>query len=97
RMQSSVPKQYLMVNGKTVLQLTLERLGNLPIFARIVVVLADGDSQWPAVLARLDAQLREKVLIVAGGHERFHSVSNALTALQAIAEPQDWVLVHDAV
>lgn len=97
RMQSAIPKQYLEIDGTSLLQLTLERLGNMPWFARIVVALAAEDEHWPAVQARLSGKLREKLLIVTGGSERYRSVHNALQGLAGFAQPQDWVLVHDAV
>jgi 2-C-methyl-D-erythritol 4-phosphate cytidylyltransferase len=36
------------------------------------------------------------LLSASGGEERCHSVLNALTALQKVADESDWVLVHDA-
>jgi 2-C-methyl-D-erythritol 4-phosphate cytidylyltransferase len=96
RMQAGLPKQYLSVAGKPVLQHTLERLGAMPEFIHVVVALAEGDDAWPEIEAALDAGLRGKLLLAAGGAERFQSVANALAVLQAYASPDDWVLVHDA-
>jgi 2-C-methyl-D-erythritol 4-phosphate cytidylyltransferase len=97
RMVAAKPKQYLQIAGKTLLQLTLERLGAMPWFSRIVVVLAEDDRHWPGVAAALDAALQEKLQTVVGGSERYRSVANALTALAGLARENDWVLVHDAV
>ena len=52
-MQAEVPKQYLMVAGKSLLQHSLERLGALPEIDRIVVALAAEDSDWPMLLQHL--------------------------------------------
>lgn len=97
RMQAEVPKQYLMVAGKSLLQHTLERLGGLPELSRIVVALAVDDSDWPLLAAHLPASITSKLLMAAGGTERMQSVASALTALQPFAADDDWVLVHDAV
>ena len=46
RMQVSIPKQYLCINGQTVLSLTLARLSALADIKRIMVVLNPEDSHW---------------------------------------------------
>lgn len=97
RMQAELPKQYLEVAGKTLLQHTLERLGALPEISRIAVALAPQDSAWPVLAAQLPRAVSAKLLVTAGGAERMQSVANALATLQAHAAPDDWVLVHDAV
>jgi 2-C-methyl-D-erythritol 4-phosphate cytidylyltransferase len=89
RMGSSSPKQYLHLHGKPILQHTLERL-NLSCIAGIVVCVADNDPYWDTLT------LPMSVMRVSGGAERCHSVLNGLQALQQHAQPDDWVLVHDA-
>lgn len=96
-MQAEVPKQYLMVAGKSLLQHSLERLGALPEIDRIVVALAAEDSDWPMLLQHLPTNITDKLLLAEGGAERMESVANALSALQPFAADDDWVLVHDAV
>lgn len=97
RMGGDRPKQYLELLGKPLLQHTLERLGSLDSFDRIVLVLAAGDQWWPAIDASLPAVLKAKLLVVNGGSERCVSVQHGLSALQEIAADSDWVLVHDVV
>lgn len=97
RMQAAVPKQYLQVHGKPLLQHTLERLAVLDCFSAVVLVLAADDQQGAALVAALPPALRAKLRLVTGGNERFRSVLNALQALQDRASASDWVLVHDAV
>lgn len=93
RMAASIPKQYLPLRGKSVLQHTLERLLDHPRLRAVVLVLAPDDAHWP----RLDAQYQDRPLITAeGGAERAHSVLNGLRALAGPAAAEDWVLVHDA-
>lgn len=92
RMGTELPKQYLPLAGRRVIEHTLERLGNHPRISGIVVALADGDLHWSRVKLACPAP----VLTVTGGRERCHSVLNGLSRLREIAQPDDWVLVHDA-
>ncbi|HHB92380.1 MAG TPA: 2-C-methyl-D-erythritol 4-phosphate cytidylyltransferase [Thioploca sp.] len=89
RMGNVCPKQYLQLQGKTILQHTLERF-NLSIIAGIVVCIADHDKYWDKL------NLPMPIIRAGGGKERCHSVLNGLQVLQQHAKPNDWVLVHDA-
>ncbi len=97
RMQQAVPKQYLQVLGKTLLQHSLENLGSLVELDRILLAVSPDDQQINAVLSALPPALRAKVLLTEGGAERADSVHNAVRALTGSADPMDWVMVHDAV
>jgi 2-C-methyl-D-erythritol 4-phosphate cytidylyltransferase len=90
RVGGAVPKQYLKLLDRTVLEWSLRALLAHPAVTGGVVVLADGDSEWP----RLPASLRESLKTAPGGAERCDSVLNGLRALPVDAD--DWVLVHDA-
>lgn len=92
RMGAAVPKQYLPLAGKPVLQHTLERLLQVARLERVVVALAPADPHWPMLAAAADP----RVTATLGGEERAESVRNGLCALQEIAQDLDWVLVHDA-
>ena len=91
RMGTDCPKQYLSLQGKPILQHTLERLAATSM-SGIVVALSATDPYWDALKLDLSVPLMR----VEGGVERFHSVLNSLHHLQQQAEPDDWVLVHDA-
>lgn len=98
RFGASQPKQYAELQGRTVIEWALAPFLADPNCAGAVVVLAADDPYWPQVAARL-AKLpgRQPELIVAtGGVERSHTVRNGLSALEARAGSDDWVLVHDA-
>jgi len=92
RMQSSLPKQYLTLNGRTVLDQTIKRLLDTRLFHKVVVALHADDQWWP------QSDYVESPLIetVVGGVHRSDSVLCALDALNQYAEDSDWVLVHDA-
>jgi len=90
RMGGDRPKQYLPLHDKPILQHTLERLHSAGVMG-IVVCLAENDNNWSTLT--LPPCL---VIPATGGSERCYSVFNGLCALQPHAQPDDWVLVHDA-
>ena len=92
RMKSDVAKQYLKIDDKTVLEITLATLLDEPEIGGVVVCLASDDTQWSS-LASSENPL---VIDTVGGDTRAQSVLNGLDALEATADVNDWVLVHDA-
>ena len=92
RMGSDVPKQYLKILGKTILEHTVERLARHPQISGVVVAVAADDSYWDS----LTFATEKPVIKTQGGAERCHSVKNALYEVTRHASDQDWVLVHDA-
>lgn len=92
RMGTEIPKQYLKVLGKEVLQHTLEHLLQVERVSGIVVALGKDDEYWD----ELPCSTNPKILRADGGKERSDSVFSGLLRLSDLAEPADWVLVHDA-
>jgi len=92
RMNADCPKQYLKINGKTVLEHTLECFIRHPRISGVVVAIAEYDQYWPSLAFKTD----RPVITVKGGAERCHSVLNAMQGLEELAGDDDWVLVHDA-
>ncbi|HRQ63362.1 MAG TPA: 2-C-methyl-D-erythritol 4-phosphate cytidylyltransferase [Xanthomonadaceae bacterium] len=90
RFGGQIPKQFVPVLGKPLLQHALERLASCPSVEGMVVVL-------PAeATAPLPVEMRGKPMRRAGGGaERVDSVSNGLAALPADLEQDAFVLVHD--
>jgi 2-C-methyl-D-erythritol 4-phosphate cytidylyltransferase len=92
RLGAAVPKQYLELFGRSVLQLTLDRLARHPDVTGLMVALSADDSRWPGW-----CEIRGKqVLSCVGGRERGDSVLAGLRALPAQVRERDWILVHDA-
>lgn len=90
RMGADCPKQYLEVDGRPLLALTLERLhGVYPQAGLCLCLDADDDYFDPAWVPFANWQR------ISGGIERADSVSNALAALATCANADDMVLVHD--
>ena len=92
RVQADVPKQYLSIKHKTILEHTLERFCLHPKIEGVVVAISGNDDIWKT----LDISSHPKITDVEGGVERCHSVLNGLRALSDHASSNDWVLVHDA-
>ena len=91
RMGLGIPKQYLNVAGKPIIQHTIELLLGLDQLAGVMVSISSED-HWFSNLNFND----ERVSSTVGGATRAISVSNGLDALSQSAVKQDWVLVHDA-
>ena len=100
RFGERLPKQYAPLHARTVIEWSLAPFLEDDRCMGAVVVIAENDSHWPAVQARLhaaDQQSRtSKCSVAMGGTERSASVRNGLARLQDRAAAQDWVLVHDA-
>ncbi|MGL6258505.1 2-C-methyl-D-erythritol 4-phosphate cytidylyltransferase [Vibrio sp. WXL103] len=92
RMQADKPKQYLSLQGKTILEHTAERFLQRDDIKQVIIATSQDDPYFPQLpLAR-----HPKVTRVEGGSERADTV---LSALNYIAEHESqpcWVMVHDA-
>ena len=92
RMGSEIPKQYLEIGNKTVLEHTLELFINHDSIDTIIVVLHPGDRYWES----LSVSLNPKIVTITGGDERVDSVFFGLEKIQLMGGKNDWVMVHDA-
>lgn len=87
-----LPKQYLQLAGRAVLEWSAAPLLARPDCAGVIVALAPDDQHWPTLALAHDA----RVQTVIGGAERADSVRQGLMALRSQLGDDDWVLVHDA-
>lgn len=92
RMGENIPKQYLKLNDKTIIEHTLSVFEQHDAISEVVVSISDGDEYW----ADLNLSLSKPLHVADGGKERCDSVLNGLMFLENIATDDDWVLVHDA-
>jgi 2-C-methyl-D-erythritol 4-phosphate cytidylyltransferase len=88
----SVPKQYLTLVGKFVIDHAVRPFISRPECQGIVVALALDDQRWRGLEFASDARTK----VVHGGAERADSVRAGLEVLRGFAESRDWILVHDA-
>ena len=93
RMQSGIPKQFLLLNGIPVLMRTLFAFYNFENQVQIILVLPkEHIGYWKNLCAEFDFDVDHK--LVAGGETRFHSVKNGLAK---ISNTESLVAVHDGV
>lgn len=92
RMNSNTPKQYLVLNNKTILEHTLRIFEQHHSMSEVVVVISEEDEYWSS----LDIKYSKPLHKVYGGQERCNSVLNGLNFLDNKAADDDWILVHDA-
>ena len=89
RMQQDKPKQYLPINGKTILEHTVSILLEYAPINRIILAVAENDPY----INRLAFIHHPKISLVCGGATRAESVLNGLKNIQ---QENTWALVHDA-
>lgn len=87
RIGSPVPKQYLTLAGRSIIEHTLGVLLAHPLIDGVMVALAPGDADWPG----LTSLHGKPVKTCVGGATRAASVLHALQAVSC-----DAVVVHDA-
>lgn len=92
RMGSSVPKQYLPLAGRAVIDHTIERLLLHPMIDGLYLAISSEDGFW----GDTEFSGHPDLVTVPGGVERCYSVFNALEMLRKRGGDDDWVLVHDA-
>ena len=92
RMGSALPKQFLQLGGRAVLQMTIERFLEACPDIKVVTVLPEAHMAWWRQYCR-DRNFNCPQRLVPGGFTRFHSVKNALEYVPDGAI----VAVHDAV
>lgn len=92
RMGAGMPKQFLMLGNRPILQYTIEKFAHALPEAKILTVLPrDCFQEWKTLCATHSLDIPQT--IVAGGITRFHSVLNALKKVPDGAI----VLIHDGV
>lgn len=96
RMNSDIPKQYLLVKDIPVFMYSFRKFVSEPSIRTIVLVVAD---EWrDFVQSWIEKEpLEQTVLFASAGSSRQHSVLNGLRRLQGVASGDDLVFVHDAV
>lgn len=91
RMQGDVPKQFMLLNGKLIIQYSMEAFYAFdPSIQIIIVVHPDFTAQWQQLCLEYKIAIQHKV--VEGGKTRFDSVKNGLEFI----DDDGLVAVHDA-
>jgi 2-C-methyl-D-erythritol 4-phosphate cytidylyltransferase len=93
RMQSSLPKQFLLLNGKPVLMHTIAAFEQAQAKPSIILVLpAAYHGYWHQLVQEYSFTIPHQ--LVTGGETRFHSVKNGLNL---ITDTEALIAVQDAV
>lgn len=103
RMKAALPKQYLLINKKTILEHTVEKLLANSEIKQVIVAISEEDPYFD----KLPLATNPRVTRVNGGSQRADSVLSAINYLtsqlplvkessQPINSCRCWVLVHDA-
>ncbi|WP_019673707.1 2-C-methyl-D-erythritol 4-phosphate cytidylyltransferase [Psychrobacter lutiphocae] len=91
RFGSEQPKQYTKIHGETILQQSVKALAASAYIHNVFLVIANDDKQ------ALDMSFVLPVTFALGGEERWQSVqSGVVSILQAGAQPEDLIVIHDA-
>ncbi|MBA3478064.1 MAG: 2-C-methyl-D-erythritol 4-phosphate cytidylyltransferase [Lautropia sp.] len=95
RMGARVPKQYLELCGRTVLECSVAAFLAQSWFDHVAVVVRPDDDIAPRLAGLKDERVE---LIRRGGETRRDTVLNGLTSLaqRGVIDQHDWVYVHDA-
>ncbi len=94
RMNHSLPKQYLPLEGKPILAHTLINLSKIPAVDSITLVVSEDRIDWckKKIIDKFNIKKVEK--IIAGGETRGESVVNGL---QSLDKKTQIVAIHDGV
>lgn len=91
RMNSDLPKQFLELDKKPILLLTLENLHAFDSQAEFIITLpSEWMDYWKEVLIKHSCSIPHQ--LIPGGQERFHSIKNALEAATG-----EVIAIHDGV
>lgn len=96
RMGADIPKQFLMVKGKPIIVHTIERFQENSQIDKIVVVCV---KEWKDYVEGLvkEYELTKVIWITEGGSTGHDSIRNGVFFLKDKIQPEDFVIVHDAV
>lgn len=92
RMKSSIPKQFIELNGKPILMHTLEKFYSAKASINLIVVLPKSHhSTWTTLCSKHHFNIPHQ--ICEGGETRFQSVKSGLT----LCSEEGIIAVHDGV
>ena len=90
RFDKQLPKQYSKLNGKSVIEQSVQPFLDSNLVSKVIIAVSESDSY----INSQDFFKNEKINIVNGGNSRAQSVLNALNNAQT--EDYTYVITHDA-
>ncbi len=94
RMEATVRKQYLKLDGLSIVAHTLMAFDRFSVLDRIVLVVPEKDLEWCRAEIVEPLSLDHEVQLVVGGRQRQDSVLNGVTA---VGDTGGIVMIHDGV
>lgn len=91
RVGGNIPKQFLTIAGKTILEHSIEAFHQHGEIDEIAIVSRE---DWIEEVKQLTRPYPKVSRVLCGGKERYHS---SLSALRAYTSDEDHLLIHDAV
>lgn len=92
RMGSEIPKQYMNIGGKTILDTTLYKFEKSNEVDEIILIVNKEDIDY--VIEKISPNYNKLTIVKQGGSSRTRSV---LEGLKALSNNTDIVLIHDGV
>lgn len=93
RMGADAPKQYLMLNGKPLIQHVINVFDQVVRINAVHIILSQEDTHWRNLSLSLSGKMQ---VHYCGGDTRASTVLNGLSAIEGQVKADDWILVHDA-
>ena len=90
---SPTPKQYLVINGKTIIEYSIDKFLELDIIENIVIAINPSHIEYTHDIIKKDAY-KDKVFIIHGSDTRLKSVMKGLEYLSTSGTTH--VFIHDA-
>ena len=98
RMGAPVPKQFLKMGGKTILETSVDKFMDADIFDEVIVVIPESYLEFCCRLFCAGRYEASGIKVISGGSERQDSVEKAISTLSDMGfEAEDMVLIHDGV
>ncbi len=96
RMRGDIPKQFMKINDQPIIAYTIERFQHNSQIEKIVVVcVKDWIEQLKEIINKFNFSKVE--WIVEGGNTGHDSIRNGVFFLNGKIDPDDYIIVHDAV
>ncbi|MES2181040.1 MAG: 2-C-methyl-D-erythritol 4-phosphate cytidylyltransferase [Pseudomonadota bacterium] len=93
RMGTELPKQYLSLHGKPLIQHVIQVFELSTRINSIHIILNQADAHWHNTHPHVSSKMQ---VHHCGGESRAATVLNGLNAIASQVKEDDWVLVHDA-
>lgn len=96
RMGGDIPKQFIKVNDRPIIAYTLENFQKSPAIEKIVIVCV---KEWIGYVKELvtEYSFTKAEWIIEGGRTGHDSIRNGVFFLEDKVDPEDTVIIHDAV